>query len=138
MDAIGAISPAAPQLVQKHHALILLDCGHVIVLDARQRLLQLGQLVVVGRKQRAAAQSRLVVDILDHRAAVSVISTMKVLWPLAISSCAPIRVKIRSTIPISAASAGTNEPICAISTISAICRRAVLLPAMFGPVTISS
>ena len=66
--------------------------------------------------------------------AVSSISTMKVLWPVAISSCAPIRVKIRSTIPICAESAGTNEPIWAISVISATCRSQLLLPAMFGPV----
>ena len=55
--------------------------------------------------------------------AVSTISTMKVDCPAAISSCAPMRVKMRSTRPMRAASAGTNEPICAISTISAAWRR---------------
>jgi hypothetical protein len=30
--------------------------------------------------------------------------------------------------------AGTNDPICAINTISAVCRRYVDLPDMFGPV----
>ena len=54
--------------------------------------------------------------------AVSSISTMKVLWPVAMSSCAPMRVKMRSTSPIRARSAGTNEPIWAISTISATWR----------------
>ena len=43
--------------------------------------------------------------------ATSVISTMKVDWPLARSSEAPTRVKIRSTTPILAFSAGTKEPI---------------------------
>ena len=41
------------------------------------------------------------------------------------SSCAPMRVKMRSTRPIAARSAGTNEPIWAISTISATCRSQV-------------
>ena len=68
VDAIGAVGPAAPQLVQKHHAAILLDRGHVVVLDARQDVLQLGQLVVVGGEQRSAAEPRLVVQVLDHRA----------------------------------------------------------------------
>ena len=49
----------------------------------------------------------------------SVISTMKVDWPADRSSDAPMRVKMRSTTPMRAARAGTKEPICAISTISA-------------------
>ena len=52
--------------------------------------------------------------------ATSLISTMKVLCPLARSSEAPTLVKIRSTTPISAFLAGTKLPICAISTISAV------------------
>ena len=55
--------------------------------------------------------------------AVSIISTMKVDSPRARSSLAPTRVKIRSTTPISAASAGTKLPAWAIRTISATCRR---------------
>ena len=50
----------------------------------------------------------------------SVISTINVLWPLARSSEAPTLVNILSTMPIFALSAGTNEPICAIRTISAV------------------
>ena len=50
------------------------------------------------------------------------------------SSCAPIRVKMRSHTPIVASSAGTYEPICASSTMLAVWRRYVDLPAMFGPV----
>ena len=46
-----------------------------------------------------------------------------VLAPAAMSSCAPTRVKMRSTSPIRAERAGTNEPIWAISTISPTCRR---------------
>ena len=68
-------------------------------------------------------------------ALVSAISTMKVLCPCARLSLAPTRVKSRSTMPISAASAGTNAPICASTTQRPICRRMVLLPAMLGPVT---
>ena len=66
--------------------------------------------------------------------ATSVISTMKVLCPLARSSDAPTRVKILSTIPTTALSAGTKLPICAISTINAVWRMYVDLPAIFGPV----
>ena len=66
--------------------------------------------------------------------ATSVISTIKVLCPLARSSDAPTRVKIRSTIPMFALSAGTKLPICAISTIRAVWRIYVDFPAMFGPV----
>ena len=53
--------------------------------------------------------------------AVSVISTMKVDWPEWISSALPIRVRIASSTPISALSAGTNDPTCASSAISATC-----------------
>ena len=66
-------------------------------------------------------------------ALVSLISTMKVDWPRARLSLAPTRVKSRSTMPTEAASAGTNEPICASTTQRPICRRIVDLPAMFGP-----
>jgi hypothetical protein len=66
--------------------------------------------------------------------AVSSISTMKVLWPVAMSSWAPIRVKIRSTRPTLALAAGTKEPIWASRTVRATCRSHELLPAMFGPV----
>ncbi len=54
--------------------------------------------------------------------AVSFISTMKVERPRLTSSAAPIRVKIRSTGPISADSAGTKLPIWARITISAVWR----------------
>ena len=53
--------------------------------------------------------------------ATSFISTINVLCPLARSSDAPTRVKIRSTIPIFAVCAGTKLPICAMRTISAVC-----------------
>ena len=48
--------------------------------------------------------------------------TMKVLCPRERSSAAPTRVKIRSTSPISIDSAGTNEPIWASTTRSAVWR----------------
>ena len=55
--------------------------------------------------------------------AVSVISTMKVDSPRANMSDAPTRVKMRSVRPITASVAGTNDPACAISVISAHWRR---------------
>ena len=54
--------------------------------------------------------------------AISFISTMNVDWPLAKSSDAPTRVKMRSTVLIFALSAGTKLPMCAISVMSATCR----------------
>ena len=54
--------------------------------------------------------------------AVSVISTMKVDWPLARSSEAPTRVKMRSISGIFASRAGTKEPMWAISAMRATCR----------------
>ena len=53
--------------------------------------------------------------------ATSVISTIKVLCPLARSSEAPTLVNILSQIDIFASLAGTKEPICAINTINAVC-----------------
>ena len=66
--------------------------------------------------------SRLLAVAFRRMFATSVISTIKVLCPLARSSEAPTRVKIRSTMPISAEEAGTKLPICAISTMRAVCR----------------
>ena len=54
--------------------------------------------------------------------ATSLISTIKVDCPAAKSSEAPTRVKMLSTSPMVALSAGTKLPICAISTISAVWR----------------
>ena len=67
--------------------------------------------------------------------AVSCISTMNVLRPRARSSLAPTRVNTRSTTPIVAASAGMNDPVCAMTTSVATWRMYVDLPAMLGPVT---
>ena len=55
--------------------------------------------------------------------AASIISTMNVLRPAAMSSCAPMRVKMRSITPMRATSAGTKLPTWAINTISATWRR---------------
>ena len=55
--------------------------------------------------------------------AVSVISTMNVERPRARLSLAPMRVKTRSTTLSLADRAGTNDPICARITISAVCRK---------------
>ena len=41
-------------------------------------------------------------------------------------------------MPISAALAGTKQPICAMMTMTATCRIYVDLPAMFGPVMIDT
>ena len=67
--------------------------------------------------------------------AVSLISTKNVDCPRARLSEAPTRQNIRSTKPIFAFRAGTHEPMCAKNTISAFCRKYVLFPAIFGPVT---
>ena len=56
-------------------------------------------------------------------AATSVISTRNVERPRAKLSDAPMRVKMRSVKGRRAWLAGTNEPICAIKTISAACRK---------------
>ena len=64
------------------------------------------------------------------------ISTIKVDSPCEILSEAPTREKILSTNPILADLAGTKQPICAINTISAVCRKIADLPDMLGPVMI--
>ena len=66
----------------------------------------------------------------------SFISSMKVDWPVARSSLAPTRVKIRSTGEMLASFAGMNEPACAISVNKATCRIYVDFPAILGPVRI--
>ena len=63
--------------------------------------------------------------------AVSVISTIKVLWPSSRLSEAPTRVNMRSTAPITAALAGTKEPIWAIKAIKAV--KPVKPPAVVKP-----
>ena len=70
--------------------------------------------------------------------AVSCISTMKVDCPRAMLSDAPTRAKMRSTRASLASRAGTNDPICAIRHSSAVWRRYVDLPPMFGPVSTTS
>ena len=69
-------------------------------------------------------------------AAASVISTMKVDSPSEMLSLAPTRVKILSTTPMRACSAGTKLPIWAIRVMSAVWRSNADLPAMLGPVMI--
>lgn len=68
--------------------------------------------------------------------AVSSISTMNVLLSLNKSSFAPTLENNLSTIPMTACSAGTNDPVCARIAIRAVWRKSVDLPAMFGPVMI--
>ena len=67
--------------------------------------------------------------------ASSVISTMNVDRPPAMSSLAPTLVKMRSTTRRRASAAGTKLPACASNTTSATCRMYVDFPLMFGPVT---
>ena len=66
--------------------------------------------------------------------ASSLISTKNVLCPCVRLSEAPILVYTLSTVPISALSAGTKHPVCAISTIRAVWRIYVDFPAILGPV----
>ena len=68
--------------------------------------------------------------------AVSFISTMNVDSPALMLSFAPTRVNTLSTIPILTRFAGTKEPICAMSTMRAVCRNTADFPDMFGPVII--
>ncbi len=82
--------------------------------------------------------SRLFFVALFKMLASSFISTMKVLCPEARSSEAPTRVNTRSTMEMRASDAGTKQPICAIRTISPVWRMNVLLPAILGPVMMSS
>ncbi len=58
---------------------------------------------------------------------------MKVERPRARSSAAPTRLKRRSTTPRCALSAGTKEPICASTAMSAFWRRKVALARHVGP-----
>ena len=75
-------------------------------------------------------------EMLFRMLADSSISTMKVDSPCEMLSDAPTRVKILSTTPICADLAGTNEPICAMRTMRAVCRSRADLPDMLGPVII--
>ena len=70
--------------------------------------------------------------------AVSTISTMKVDRPPAMSSDMPMRVKMRSTMPMRADFAGTKLPIWARMVRIAAWRMYVDLPDMLGPVMMSS
>ena len=54
--------------------------------------------------------------------ATSAISIIKVDWPADKSSEAPTRVKMLSTMPISATAAGTKQPIWAMMVMMAVCR----------------
>ena len=66
--------------------------------------------------------------------AVSIISTIKVEFPLANSSPEPTLQKSLSQIPILTFLAGQKPPACAIIKIKAFWRRKVDFPDMFGPV----
>ena len=70
----------------------------------------------------SSSTRRLFLVALRRILATSVISTMKVLCPLARSSEAPTLVKMRSHMPISASWAGTKLPSWAMSTIRATWR----------------
>lgn len=67
---------------------------------------------------------------------VSTISAMKVESPLICESSAPNLANMASSKEIVACSQGTKLPICAINAETPIDLMYVLLPPMFGPVTI--
>ena len=77
--------------------------------------------VLVPRPISSRISSDLVVAF-RRMLATSFISTIKVDCPLARSSDAPTRVKIRSQMEMSACFAGTKEPMEAIKVMSATCR----------------
>ena len=87
-------------------------------------------------RPNSSKSTKLREDMLFRILAASFISTMNVLSPMEILSLAPTRVNILSTNPIWADSAGTKQPIWAISVIKAVWRNRADLPAMFGPVMI--
>ena len=89
---------------------------------------------VLVPRPNSSNRTRLREDMLLRISEASFISTMKVDSPTEMLSEAPTRVNILSTIPIRAHSAGTKQPICAISVIRAVWRSKADLPAMFGPV----
>eukprot|EP00835_Amoeboradix_gromovi_P004410 NODE_341_length_10628_cov_0.466996.p6 type:complete len:161 gc:universal NODE_341_length_10628_cov_0.466996:2386-2868(+) len=68
---------------------------------------------------------------------VSISSTMNVLCPIAISSLAPTLVYIWSTMIPLYSLLLVFIPICAIITVIATCLNKVLLPPIFGPVSIN-
>ena len=70
--------------------------------------------------------------------ATSAISIINVDWPAERSSDAPTRVKIASTMPISATAAGTKHPAWAMMVMMAVWRIKVDLPAMLGPVMMAT
>ena len=65
MDAVALVGRPGDDLVQEHDLVLPLAHGHVEVLHAGKRFLQVGQLVVVRGEQRAAAD--VLVQVLDHR-----------------------------------------------------------------------
>jgi len=151
---------AVDNFTQEHNGVTPLAHGDVEILKARQSLGELGQLVIVRgeqgfrangvvqvlddtpREAQAVEGARAAPDFVQHDEAarvallrmfaVSVISTMKVLCPRAKSSLAPMRVKMRSTRSMRASAAGTNDPVCARSVMSATCRMYVDLPACWA------
>ena len=80
----------------------------------------------ISMQQDMPDQGQLQVTVLDSASNrpvenATVRSTINVDWPEDKSSLAPTLVNILSHIGISAKSAGTKLPICAISTIIALC-----------------
>mmetsp|Transcript_5384 Transcript_5384/g.17278 ORF Transcript_5384/g.17278 Transcript_5384/m.17278 type:complete len:208 (-) Transcript_5384:4-627(-) len=67
-------------------------------------------------------------------AAIPAISTMKVDAPIDESSAAPTRARTASKIGTVAVSAGTKQPICAMTAIKACCLQNTDFPPMLGPV----
>src|SRR5258708_1189342 len=81
----------------------------------------------------SSSRMRLRAVALCRMLAASVISTMKVERPPARSSAAPMRVKIRSSGPNTARSAGTELPTCASSAMSPAGPMQVDFPPLLGP-----
>src|SRR5690554_5530180 len=152
------------QFPKEDHLVIDLLHRHVVVFDPFERLRHLVQLMVMCGKEGFGTCRRVFVYILhdgprDGNTVVGagptsqfieknqaflgkvfrdfggfVLFHIKVRLTSGIILERPNRVKILSTSPTLADSAGTKLPICAISVISAVCRRSADFPAMLGPV----
>ena len=164
LDAVRAVRAARLQPVQEQHLSPTSRTADVVVPDVLQLVGQLRQLVVVRREHRLAADARRAgarspptrsttpsyVDVprpisssstrlravarVQDRARLAHLHHERRLPAHQVVARADAREDAGRPRRSRAARAGTKLPICAISTISPICRRIVDLPAMFGPV----
>ena len=143
VDAVAFVGGAGDDAAEEDDGVALLADLNGVVFDAGEGGGEVGELVVVGGEKGTGLALGRVVEVFDdgpgdgdaiegggtaadrtmrergvallRMLAVSCISTMKVERPRARSSPAPTRVKTRSTRPIFISSAGTGQPMCAMT-----------------------